>query len=162
MSEKSNDKQKGILKNDGGSRKGKSFQWDEMNILATYHPADKLYGHMKIDEPKTPYNFDDEPNCASSSTKKAVSPEELAAVLAQVVDTTPKMELDPKHDADAPMDATTMEHKRTFEAKRRAHYNEFLAAKLSKENITDSDSDIDADDAVDEQTAKNAELNRKP
>lgn len=79
---------KGILKHNAGEKKTKTFQWDEMNIMATYHPTDKDYGHMKVDEPPTPYNFEFNPN---QDNDKGVSPEVLANMLALASKEPPKM-----------------------------------------------------------------------
>uniref|UniRef100_A0A915ETN8 Protein phosphatase inhibitor 2 n=1 Tax=Ditylenchus dipsaci TaxID=166011 RepID=A0A915ETN8_9BILA len=106
---------------------GQKAHFDEMNILATYHPADKDYGHMKIDEPKTPYNEntysgeDDEDIIGERPRKVSlvdgpVNPEDLSIGLSQ-----------------EELTEEAIARKQEFEKKRRQHYDEGAALRKMKE-----------------------------
>ncbi|XP_004577863.1 protein phosphatase inhibitor 2 isoform X2 [Ochotona princeps] len=130
----------------------KSQKWDEMNILATYHPADKDYGLMKIDEPSTPYHSmigDDEDICSDTETSEAVTPDTLAKKLAAAEGSEPKYrirEQESSGEEDNDLSPEEREKKRQFEMKRKLHYNEGLNIKLARQLISKDLHDDDEDE----------------
>ena len=116
---------KGILKKSGAPSRdhNKSTTFDEMNIITTLHPADKDYGHIKIDEPPTPYNYEYEEGQA-----KTLDPNILTAKLAKSVNEPLKSSTEKQ----MPEDNLTLEEKerrKGFEERRKAHYREYVVAK---------------------------------
>lgn len=148
---------KGILKNtssfDTNSNKtstdhrcslDKEMKWDEMNILATYHPADKDYGHDKINEPPTPYNRSDVDGAHSGDEDGAgfIDPQLLVDSLTMT--SKPKLFTKADTESDEEEDETSMtdeqkEHKQAFKLHRKHHYNEFQAVQLARQLLQEEE-----------------------
>ncbi|XP_003792733.1 protein phosphatase inhibitor 2 [Otolemur garnettii] len=132
----------------------KSQKWDEMNILATYHPADKDYGLMKIDEPSTPYHSmigDDEDAHSDTETAEPVTPDILAKKLAAAEGSELKYrvrEQESSGEEDSDLSPEEQEKKRQFEMKRKLHYNEGLNIKLARQLISKDLHDDEEDDEM--------------
>ena len=123
-----------ILKRPKEAKKDTSgLQWDEMNIIATLHPKDKDYGHMKIDEPKTPYaqNSDDDTggNVAGELAERAEN-----NPTAFVYKEPPPIGLEV--DSGSEDEKATPEQKarkEAFKKRRKGHYNEGSFMKQARE-----------------------------
>ncbi|CAG0918714.1 unnamed protein product [Notodromas monacha] len=135
---------KGILKNSSSFDKpgpahlsggSKETKWDEMNILATHHPPDKDYGHMKVMEPKTPFSYYNEADEEMEGHSSAgLDPSQLASQIGEAAGQPPKvMQEEDEDDEDYAHETEEDRAKRlSFEAKRKAHYKEFYAAQLAR------------------------------
>lgn len=127
-----------------------------MNILATYHPADKDYGLMKIDEPSTPYHSmvgDDDDALSDSETSEAITPALLAKKLAAAEGSELKYRVhdqESSEDEDSDLSPEEQEKKRQFEMKRKLHYNEGLNIKLARQLISKDLNEEEEDEEMSE------------
>uniref|UniRef100_A0A182QAM6 Protein phosphatase inhibitor 2 n=1 Tax=Anopheles farauti TaxID=69004 RepID=A0A182QAM6_9DIPT len=150
---------KGILKSSSSFDKHsaassvhrKSAKFDELNVLQTYHPPDKDYGHMKVDEPKTPYNYVETADVDQLDAELLA--ERLLVAADARNDAVSVEDLDEDDDDEEEEEELSEEQKKRkleFERRRKAHYNEFEAVKLARKLIEEDDEeDDDGDDGKD-------------
>ena len=140
-----------------------------MNIIQTLHPPDKDYGHMKIEEPKTPFSYyaEDEEGEVNSDNEisNEIDPENLAELINRKTKKSSKspfsfdnidvdankMDAEDDDDDDDEEFANETEEERSrrkeFEQKRKTHYNEFQMVKLARQLLENEMEDDDDDDA---------------
>uniref|UniRef100_A0A2M3Z442 Protein phosphatase inhibitor 2 n=1 Tax=Anopheles braziliensis TaxID=58242 RepID=A0A2M3Z442_9DIPT len=142
---------KGILKSSSSfdkhssaatSAHRKSAKFDELNVLQTHHPPDKDYGHMKVDEPKTPYNYVEQDDVDQLDAELLVERLRVAANTR----TESFSEEEESEEEEEELSEEQKKRKLEFERRRKLHYNEFEAVKAARKLIEEEDDDDDDDD----------------
>ena len=139
-----------------------------MNILATLHPPDKDYGHMKIEEPKTPYSYYNEDDVEVSTDiegnqyNKEIDADNLAELINKKTkggafsfeevsmdqekeDDTFRWSVDGDDDWDN-LTEEEKERRHDFESKRKKHYNEYQMVKLARKLMQEELREIEEDE----------------
>lgn len=136
---------RGILKQStsfeqrGDDKCPKEPHFDESNIQATLHPPDKDYGFMKIEEPKTPFEAYE----SDGEEQEELDANLLAAKIAAEGNKGPRPRRISEPSAD-PEDLQLLspeerEKRKSFEVKRKKHYNEFQAVKMARQLMAEDE-----------------------
>ena len=117
-----------------------------MNILQTLHPPDKDYGHMKVEEPKTPFNYLYSEENDVTDQVNPFDPNVIAMKIGE--NEVPKVlqeeeEEEEEEDEDENLTEEEKLKKKEFEVKRKMHYNEFQAVKLARKLLLEEEEDED-------------------
>ncbi|XP_017857035.1 PREDICTED: protein phosphatase inhibitor 2-like [Drosophila arizonae] len=119
----------------------KTAKFDEMNVLETFHPANKDYGHMIIDEPKTPFVFEDDlPHDLDTTTlmrKLRLASQSETPAFGIEADSD-----DSSVDEDYPESVDEKVRRLEFERRRKLHYKEFLSVPLARRLIAQEFGDM--------------------
>ncbi|XP_026756233.1 protein phosphatase inhibitor 2-like [Galleria mellonella] len=131
------------------SKRAKEQRFDEINIMETFHPANKDYGHMKVDEPKTPYS---EAVDGDLEPGDELDANILAAKLAASMNKPPKCveACDSDEDMEEPEDVR--QRRLEFEKKRKMHYNEFQALQLARQLMAQEEEEEEDDEKPEKPT----------
>ncbi|XP_033243226.1 protein phosphatase inhibitor 2-like [Drosophila miranda] len=108
----------------------KTAKFDELNVLATFHPEGKTYGHMIIDEPKTPFVFEDD------LPKKLDTAELMEKLRITSQSATPCFGMEQDSDEEEKL------RRIEFERRRKLHYKEYFSVPLARRLIAEEFGDM--------------------
>lgn len=131
----------GILKPSGSFERRVSAQdlkWDEQNIKETFHPKNKDYGFMLVNEPKTPYYYDTKTDPGGISAQALAEKIKSATSMEPSALTPAVMVTEDQRKAE---EEARAEKHRLFEEKRKKHYH--MERFAPEEQVAADDDDDD-------------------